>query len=406
MARALILVIDSFGLGAAPDAVAFGDIGANTFANLADAFHHETGRKLHLPTLSAMGLLHAATDAGKKSPAVTGNAPQSGAYGYAAEISTGKDTPSGHWEMMGVPVLFDWGYFTNKQQSFTDELLQNVYQKTGIEGCLGNCHASGTTIIADLGEQHMQSGLPICYTSADSVFQIAAHEETFGLDNLYQYCQQVRDLLTELDMNIGRVIARPFVGNSDKTFERTGNRRDYSVLPPAPTMLEKLTEQGGKVISIGKISDIFAGQGISEAYKATGLTALIDTSIEQLQKQGDNSLIFTNLVNFDQDYGHRRDPVGYGKALEYLDARLLHIDEELSEDDILVLTADHGCDPTWHGSDHTREYIPVMFYQKNMPAIDLGERDTFADIGATLADIFGLEPLDYGVSFKQQLLLK
>ncbi|KGJ98419.1 phosphopentomutase [Thalassotalea sp. ND16A] len=406
MARALILVIDSFGLGAAPDAEAFGDVGANTFANLADAFHHETGRKLHLPTLSAMGLLHAATDAGKKSPAVTGHAPQSGAYGYAAEISTGKDTPSGHWEIMGVPVLFDWGYFTNRQRSFTDELLQNVYQKTGIEGCLGNCHASGTTIIGELGEQHMQSGLPICYTSADSVFQIAAHEDTFGLDNLYQYCQQVRDLLTELDMNIGRVIARPFIGDCSANFERTGNRRDYSVLPPAPTMLEKLTEQGGKVISIGKISDIYAGQGISEAYKATGLTALIDTSIEQLQKQGDNSLIFTNLVNFDQDFGHRRDPVGYGKALEYLDARLLHIDDELRDDDILVLTADHGCDPTWHGSDHTREYVPVMFYQKNMPAIDLGERDTFADIGATLADIFGLEPLEYGVSFKPQLLLK
>ncbi|WOH38310.1 phosphopentomutase [Thalassotalea fonticola] len=403
MARALVLVIDSFGLGEAPDADKFGDVGANTFANLAEAFHHETGRKLDLPRLSAMGLVHAATMAGKKSPAVNGGVPQSGAFGYAAEISSGKDTPSGHWEMMGVPVLFDWGYFTNKAESFPSDLLAKIYQKTGIEGCLGNCHASGTTIIAELGEQHMQTGMPICYTSADSVFQVAAHEESFGLDNLNKYCEQVRELLTELNLNIGRVIARPFIGTCANDFERTGNRRDYSILPPAPTMLDKLVESGGKVISIGKIADIYAHQGISEGFKATGLTALIDTSIQQLSCQPDNSLIFTNLVNFDQDYGHRRDPVGYGKALEYLDERLEDIIQALHEDDFLVLTADHGCDPTWHGNDHTREYVPVIFYQKGLPAIDLGERDTFADIGATLADIFKISPLEYGKSFKQQL---
>ena len=403
MARALILVIDSFGLGAAPDAEAFGDVGANTFGNLADAFYKDTGRKLHLPTLSAMGLLKAATKASNKSPAVTGNAPSTGAYGYAAELSSGKDTPSGHWEMMGVPVLFDWGYFHEKENSFSESLLKSIYKATGIEGCLGNCHASGTNIIAEMGEEHMRSGLPICYTSADSVFQIAAHEETFGLDNLYKYCQQVRDLLNEQDLNIGRVIARPFVGTGADDFARTGNRRDFSVLPPSPTLLVKLAESGGKVISVGKISDIFAGQGITEAYKATGLHALLDTSIEQLKTQPDNSLIFTNLVNFDQDFGHRRDPVGYGRELEALDARLKDIGEHLNDDDIVVLTADHGCDPTWHGSDHTREYIPVMFYQKGMPSIDLGERATFADIGATLADIFGVEPLEYGISFKEKL---
>ncbi|NMP15430.1 phosphopentomutase [Thalassotalea sp. Y01] len=403
MARVLILVIDGFGLGAAPDAKDFGDIGANTFANLADEFYAQSGRKLDLPTLSKLGLISAATAAGNKSPAVNAVAPLTGAYGYAAEISSGKDTPSGHWEMMGVPVLFDWGYFADKEHSFSEELLTNVYKKTGIQGSLGNCHSSGTTIIAELGEEHMKTGIPICYTSADSVFQVAAHEETFGLDNLHKYCEQVRELLNEMDLNIGRVIARPFIGSGPDDFERTGNRRDYSILPPAPTVLDKIVDAGGKVVSVGKIADIFAHQGISEKYKATGLEALVDTSIEQLQKQPDNTLIFTNLVNFDQDYGHRRDPVGYGKALEYLDQRLTDIGPELKDDDYVVLTADHGCDPTWHGSDHTREYVPVIFYKRDMPSINLGESDTFADIGATVADIFGVSAPDYGKSLAAKL---
>ena len=399
MSRALILVVDSFGLGAAPDAEKFGDVGANTFANLADEFAKQKQRPLHLPNLAQLGLLDAAQAAGQRKVNATGGQATSGAYGYAAELSSGKDTPSGHWEMMGVPVLFDWGYFHDKEKSFPDDLLQKIYDKTGIQGCLGNSHASGTTIIAALGEEHMKSGLPICYTSADSVFQIAAHEESFGLDNLNKYCEQVRELLSELDLNIGRVIARPFIGTNAEDFERTGNRRDYSVLPPAPTLLDNIYDNGGKVISVGKIADIFAHQGISEKYKATGLEALIDCSIEQLQSQPEQSLIFTNLVNFDQDYGHRRDPVGYGEALEYLDQRLPEVINSLKDDDYLVITADHGCDPTWHGNDHTREFIPVIFYKKGMPAINLGQRDSFADIGATLADVFKLSPLEYGKSF-------
>mgnify|MGYP000244695910 CR=1 FL=1 len=399
MSRALILVVDSFGLGAAPDAEKFGDVGANTFANLADEFAKQKQRPLHLPNLAQLGLLDAAQAAGQRKVNATGGQATSGAYGYAAEISSGKDTPSGHWEMMGVPVLFDWGYFHDKEKSFPEDLLQKIYDKTGIQGCLGNSHASGTTIIAALGEEHMKSGLPICYTSADSVFQIAAHEESFGLDNLNKYCEQVRELLSELDLNIGRVIARPFIGTNAEDFERTGNRRDYSVLPPAPTLLDNIYDNGGKVISVGKIADIFAHQGISEKYKATGLEALIDCSIEQLQSQPEQSLIFTNLVNFDQDYGHRRDPVGYGEALEYLDQRLPEVINSLKDDDYLVITADHGCDPTWHGNDHTREFIPVIFYKKGMPAINLGQRDSFADIGATLADVFKLSPLEYGKSF-------
>ncbi|TRX56931.1 phosphopentomutase [Thalassomonas sp. M1454] len=399
MSRALILVVDSFGLGAAPDAEKFGDVGANTFANLADEFAKQKKRQLHLPNLAKLGLLDAAEEAGKRKVNASGGSAISGAYGFAAELSSGKDTPSGHWEMMGVPVLFDWGYFNDKENSFPEDLLQKIYDKTGIQGCLGNCHASGTTIIASLGEEHMKTGLPICYTSADSVFQIAAHEESFGLDNLLNYCEQVRELLTELDLNIGRVIARPFVGTSSADFERTGNRRDYSVLPPAPTLLDNLYTNGGKVISVGKIADIFAHQGISEKYKATGLEALIDCSIKQMQEQPTQSLVFTNLVNFDQDYGHRRDPVGYGEALEYLDQRLPEVLNVLTDNDYLVITADHGCDPTWHGNDHTREYIPVMFYKKGMPAINLGQRNSFADIGATLANIFKLPALEHGKSF-------
>ena len=396
MARAIILVVDGFGLGSAPDAEQFGDVSANTFANLADAYYQEKGVALNIPNLAALGLVQACQQASNRSFPYKGDMPSKGAYGYAAEISSGKDTPSGHWEMAGVPVLFDWGYFHDKANSFPESLLEKIYQKTGIKAILGNCHASGTNIIAELGEEHIRTGTPICYTSADSVFQVAAHEEHFGLDKLYQYCEDVREVLE--DMNIGRVIARPFVGNNASDFERTGNRRDYSVLPPAPTVLDKMAEKGS-VISVGKIADIFAHQGITEKTKASGLPALIDATIKHIESADENSIIFTNLVNFDQDYGHRRDPVGYGEALEYLDIRLNDIYQQLRDDDILFLTSDHGCDPTWPGSDHTREYVPVLAYSKGMQSVPLGERSTFADLGQTIAEMFDLDKMAYGESF-------
>jgi len=403
MSRAIILVIDSFGVGHAPDAEKFGDVSANTFANLAQAFYDHKGVAVNIPHLADLGVVKACEEASNRSFPYQGSAPTKGAYGYAAEISTGKDTPSGHWEMAGVPVLFDWDYFTNKTQSFSDELLAKIATKTDIDGVLANCHASGTTIIEAFGEEHMKTGKPICYTSADSVFQIAAHEESFGLDNLYQYCEQVRQLLDDEGLNIGRVIARPFVGNNKSDFSRTGNRRDYSVLPPAPTVLDKLTNAGGKVISVGKISDIFAHQGISLKTKATGVGALLDATIDHLNTAEDNSLIFTNLVNFDQDFGHRRDPVGYGEELEYLDKRLPEVYQALQEGDVLYITADHGCDPTWPGNDHTREYVPMLAYSHKMASINLGERSTFADLGQTLADMFALEPMEYGTSFYSEI---
>lgn len=402
MARAIILVLDSFGIGHAPDAEKFGDVSANTFAHLAQFYFNETNKKIHLPNLAKIGLIDACLQAGKESFPYTDYQLVKGAYGYAAELSSGKDTPSGHWEMAGVPVLFDWGYFLSKENSFPKELIAKINQQTGFDGLLGDCHASGTDIIANLGEQHIQSGLPICYTSADSVFQVAAHEEHFGLENLYQYCETVRTLLD--DYNIGRVIARPFVGDAPENFIRTGNRRDYSVLPPAPTVLDKMVAANGKVISIGKISDIFAHQGISKKIKATGIDALIDATKQQLTIAKHNSIIFTNLVNFDQDFGHRRDPIGYAQALESFDQRLPEIIQLMNDDDILFMTADHGCDPTWPGNDHTREYVPMLAYHHKINSVNLGERTTFADLGQTLAEMFELDKLDYGMSFYQQIV--
>jgi len=426
MARAIIVVLDSFGVGYSNDATNFGDVGANTFINIAKHYFEKRNNIIQLPNLGNLGLHelsrqasdpiiwqsldHEITKAGRDVNEFYIK-PQKGAFGYMNEISTGKDTPSGHWEMTGVPVLFDWDYFSNKNNSFSDELITAINNKTGFTGMLGNCHASGVDIINALGREHINTGQPICYTSADSVFQVAAHEEHFGLDNLYRYCEQVRLLLSDSDLNIGRVIARPFIGGDKNSqgvsgFSRTGNRRDYSVLPPAPTVLEKITAAGGQVISIGKIADIFAHQGISINTKATGIDALVDATIEHLKSAANNSLIFTNLVNFDQDYGHRRDAIGYAQALEGFDQRLPEIYAQMNKDDILFLTADHGCDPTWPGNDHTREFVPLLCYHQNITSVNLGQRATFADLGQTLSELFKVEPMAYGTSFLSALNFK
>lgn len=401
MARALILMADSLGIGAAPDAERFGDKGANTLAHLLAAYHGETGQKLALPNLSKLGLIDACEQASNTNCQVAERNAPIAAYGYAKEISSGKDTPSGHWEMAGVPVLFDWGYFHDKQNSFPDAFIAEFIKRANLPGILGNCHSSGTVILEALGEEHMQTGKPICYTSTDSVFQIACHEDTFGLERLYEICEIARELLDEY--NIGRVIARPFLGGAADNFARTGNRRDYSVLPPAPTLLDKLAEDNGAVISIGKISDIYAHQGITEKHKAPGLENLMAKTAEVFKQAKDHSLTFVNLVDFDEKFGHRRDAIGYAKALKQLDDYLPEFLALLGKDDVLMITADHGCDPTWQGTDHTREYVPVLAYTPGMTPVNLGERETFADIGQTLATWFSLAPLEYGNSFKSQL---
>ncbi|MBC8796176.1 phosphopentomutase [Shewanella algae] len=403
MKRTIILMLDSFGVGAAGDAAKFGDLGSDTFGHIAKECAEgraNDGREgpLKLPNLSRLGLAHAAMEStGQFAPGFDADVELIGAYGHAEELSSGKDTPSGHWEMAGVPVLFDWGYFSDKQNSFPKELTDKILARAGLGGFLGNCHASGTAILEELGEEHMRSGLPIFYTSADSVFQIACHEESFGLENLYRLCEIAREELEPY--NIGRVIARPFVGSCAADFARTGNRRDYAVEPPAKTVLDKLKAAGGQVVSVGKISDIYAHCGITSKVKASGLEALFDATLEQVKAAGDNTIVFTNFVDFDSHYGHRRDVAGYARGLEYFDARLPEILALLNKDDLLILTADHGCDPTWEGTDHTREHVPVLAYGAGLSAGSLGRRKSFADIGQSIASYFKLEPMEYGESF-------
>ena len=403
MRRAIILVLDSFGIGATDDADHFGDAGANTLGHIAQQCYsgqadEKRSGPLNLPNLTRLGLMHAARDScGSVPRGCRTDVTLEAAYGFASELSTGKDTSSGHWEITGVPVLFDWGYFTDLEATFPQTLLDEFISKANLPGILGNCHASGTKIIEDMGEEHVRSGKPIVYTSADSVFQIACHEESFGLKRLMEISEIAFNLLHEY--NICRVIARPFVGSSSTDFKRTGNRRDISVRPPAPTLLDNLIENDGTVLAIGKISDIFAAQGISKKIKGSGLNELFDLTLRTIKDAPDRSLIFTNFVDFDSEYGHRRDVAGYARALEWFDMRLPELLKIMGNDDVLVITADHGCDPTWPGSDHTREHIPVLVYGKSVKPGSLGHRETFADIGQSLASFLSLPKLAYGSDF-------
>lgn len=405
MARAILCVLDSFGIGGAPDAARFGDEGSDTLGHIASACMRGEGDReglrsgpLALPNMTALGLARAAQLATGKVPAgMDGAAELVGIFGTASETSHGKDTPSGHWEIAGVPVAFDWGYFPDTVPTFPSELTQAIIREAGLPGILGDTHASGTVIIAELGEEHVRTGKPICYTSADSVFQIAAHEEHFGLERLYRLCETVRRLVDPY--NIGRVIARPFIGDAVSGFERTANRRDYSVLPPEPTLLDRAVAAGRRTLTIGKISDIFAHQGVSEVLKAAGNDALFDRTLEAMDKAGDGDLVFANYIDFDSLYGHRRDVPGYAAALEALDRRLPELLERLRPGDLLILTADHGCDPTWRGTDHTRERVPVIGLLKGSAPKNIGIRDTFADIGETIAAHLGLAPGRHGTSF-------
>jgi phosphopentomutase len=395
MSRAFILLLDSFGLGALPDAEKYGDAGANTLGHIAK-WAAESGTPLNLPNLEKIGLGAAAHKASGAWPAGFERRDGFlGAWGVAREQSTGKDTQSGHWEIAGVPVLFDWGYFPKTVPSFPKELTDKLSALTGVPGWLGNCHASGTTIIEQLGDEHVKTGKPILYTSADSVLQIAAHEAHFGLDRLYEVCEAAYELVKPY--NIGRVIARPFLGENGN-YKRTSNRHDYAVPPTAPTLLDHVKDAGGEVIALGKISDIFAGQGVTRLIKGVDNMALFDRLLEVADEAPDKSLSFVNFVDFDMHFGHRRDVSGYANALRELDARLPEFIGKLKEGDLVVITADHGCDPTWPGSDHTREHIPMLFFGPAAPARELAVSDTFSDIGATLAKHLGAKPLSNGTA--------
>jgi phosphopentomutase len=398
MPRGFLLVMDSFGIGAAPDAAAFGDAGADTYGHIVAACAAGKADRaglrqgpLRTPNLDRLGLAAAASVARGRDawqPAAC--------YGAAAELSRGKDTPSGHWEMAGVPVLSDWGYFPRTVPSFPKALTDALIREAGLPGVLGDCHASGTEILDRLGAEHLRSGKPIVYTSADSVFQIAAHEESFGLERLYDVCLIARRLVDA--WNIGRVIARPFLG-APGSFKRTGNRRDYATPPPEPTLLDRLKGAGREVVSVGKVSDIFAAQGITRKVKADGNDALMRATLDAAASAPDGALVFTNFVDFDTLYGHRRDVAGYAAALEEFDRQLPALEAALKPGDLAIISADHGCDPTWPGTDHTREFVPVIAFGPASRPAALGRRDSFADIGQTLARHLGLGPLPHGRAF-------
>jgi len=397
MARVFIFMMDSFGIGGAPDAAEFGDSGAATFEHIA-----EFCPQLNIPNLISLGLIKAAQAATNKkiklSPAGEQKLNLPAAYGHMKELSRDKDTVSGHWEMAGLPNIDGWGHFKPDYPSFPGELIKNICEEAGISGILGNKAASGTVIIQELGEEHIKTGQPICYTSADSCFQIAAHEEHFGLEKLYYLCEIAYKHVQPY--RIGRVIARPFIGEKAGDFSRTTRRRDYAALPFGDTLLDKVKASGNKVYAIGAINDIYAHRGITDPIHAAELPNLWDATLQAMKEAPDGALIFTNFEDFDMYYGHRRNVKGYAQALEYFDSRLPEILLYLNDDDVCFITADHGNDPTFKGTDHTREQVPVLMFGKNITPRDLGQRNTYADLGQTAADILNISPLAFGTSFK------
>lgn len=385
--RVLLVVLDSVGIGALPDAGKYGDEGSNTLGNVAK----DMGG-LQLPVMEKLGLANIVEVSGLQASA----APQA-CYGRMAEAADGKDTITGHWEMAGVVVSEP---FQTYPGGFPQELIDEFSRRIG-RGVLGNCVASGTEILASLGEEHMDTGKPIVYTSADSVFQIAAHEEVIPLSEQYRICETARELLFG-EYKVARVIARPFMG-SPGSFQRTSNRKDYALEPEVPTVLDALADNGKTIISIGKIHDIFSGRGIAKGYKTKDNQHGIDTLIE-VTASGNGDLVFTNLVDFDMLFGHRNNVSGYAQALEQADLGLGKVIRAMGPEDVLIITADHGCDPTFPGTDHTREYVPLLVYGEGLKSgVNLGTRQTFADVAATIAELLGTKYQCPGQSFAQEV---
>jgi len=406
MSRTFLLVLDSFGCGGAIDAEHYGDLGADTFGHIADAclvgdadISGQRQGALKLPFLIQHGLGHAAELASGAYPAgMPYPSSVSAQWGIALEQSAGKDTPSGHWEMAGQPIFKPWFTFANNSPSFPDEIINPMLEAFDLPGVLGNKHASGTEIIKELGDEHIASGKPIVYTSIDSVFQIAAHEETFGVDRLYALCEFMRELLNPY--NLGRVIARPFSGTRADNYRRTENRRDYSVPPPQPTLLDRLAEDKRHLISIGKIADIFAHRSVGDVVKAGNNEAIFNATLRAMDELEEGGMVFSNFVDFDSVFGHRRNVGGYAQALEEFDSRAPELKAKLKPDDRLLITADHGCDPTWPGTDHTREAVPILAIGGSQTAkaedLCIGRRKSFADIGQSVAGFLGIESLQHG----------
>ena len=388
--RVFVIVADSMGVGELPDAAKYGDVGTNTLKHLS-----YSKDDFNIPTLQKLGLGNV-TDVNNTPSTDTPLA----SFGKMKEVSVGKDTLTGHWEIMGLNVLKAFPSFTDN--GFPKELIDLLIEKTG-HGVLGNCAASGTEILKDLGEQHVATGDLIVYTSADSVLQIAAHEEVVPLDELYEICHIAREItLDNPDWMVGRIIARPFIGTDSSNFKRTPNRHDYAVKPCGKTTLVTLQENGYDTISVGKIRDIFDGEGINEANPIKSNLDGMNKTIE-IAKKDFNGLCFVNLVDFDAIYGHRRDAVGYAKCVEEFDSKVGELLELLTDDDLLIITADHGNDPIHTGTDHTREHVPLIVYSSSLTGTNLGTRTSFADISATIAENFNVAKAELGTSFLNEL---
>lgn len=389
MKRAILIVLDSVGVGELKDAKSYGDEGSHTLDNV-----YKTCKGLEINELEKLGI---GNIEGVNGPKKCDNV--IGSFGRCEEASKGKDTVTGHWEISGVILEEPLNTYP---EGFSDEIINEFKKRANIEGILGNIVASGTQIIEDLGEEHVKTGYPIIYTSADSVFQIAAHEDVIPVEKLYEMCEIARNMLVD-KWAVGRVIARPFIGEAPN-FKRTSNRRDYALDPFNKTMLEYLKDANYEVAAVGKIEDIYNKKGITSAVHTKSNMDGVDKTLEYMDtvKEG---LIFTNLVDFDMLYGHRNDPAGYGKALEDFDNRLQEIYNKMDEEDILIITADHGCDPTTSSTDHSREHIPVLVYGKNIKAgVNIGTRETFADIGKTILDFFNVQNELVGKSFLKDII--
>ena len=394
--RVFAIVIDSVGCGTCKDSNKFyngkhTDEGANTIGHIAQAVGG-----LNLPVLGSMGYGNITEIKG-----VPANPNAKGGFGKAQEISLGKDTLTGHLEIMGLNVTEPFKTFT--ENGFPKELIDELEQKTGHK-VIGNCAASGTQILVDLGEEQMRDGSMIVYTSSDSVLQIAAHEETFGLEELYRCCHIAREICMKPEWKVGRIIARPYIGTDKDNFKRTPNRHDYALSPFAPTILDELKEKGLAVIGLGKISDIYNGCGITESIRQVSNADGMNHMIEIARDRDFTGLCYLNLVDFDALYGHRRDPKGYGAAMEEFDRQLGELKDLMNDDDLIIITADHGNDPTWYGTDHTREYTPLICYHNNIKTVDLGTRGSFADLGNTIAENFEVKESKWGKSFLAELV--
>ena len=388
--RAIIIVLDSFGVGELPDSNVYGDCGSNTL------MHIYKNTNLNIPNLKKLGLYNIENigiEEKEENPI--------GAYGKAREKAKGKNSPVGHWEIAGY---VQEKAFKTYPKAFPEELIQEFIQKANLEGIISNEVGSGTELLKKYGAEHIKTGKPIIYTSADSVFQIAAHEDVIPVEKLYKICEIAREILNKPEYNIGTVIARPFIGDNPDNFKRTYNRKDFEYKEFGKTLLDIMSENQKQVIAIGKIQDLFSGRGITKSIHTKGNEDGIKNTIEEI-KQDTSGLIFTNLVDYDMLYGHRRDIQGYANALEEFDKSIPEIMQNMKQSDILIITADHGCDPSFKGTDHTREHIPIIVYGSELKQnVNLGIRETYADIAATLLDIFDLPKLKYGKSFKKDIV--